>query len=152
MTSVPKRKQFEELPPDELPAELLPPDVLPPEVPPPVDPLALELPTPPVDELTTELSSVLCAELLGGLELLPIELLAEPLALPLPDDPPPVLLMGGSRVELSDELIELEELLELPPVGAWPVAQTGRYRKCCVGVGMAGLSVGWRRGCTSRVC
>lgn len=70
---------------------------------------------------------MLCAELLGGVELLSSVLLAElpGVVLLVLDAGPPPLLVGGSRVELSDEL---DRSLEPPPVGAWPVAQTGRYK------------------------
>ncbi len=143
VTRVPKRKQLdepppeepppEEPPPDDPPPELPPPDepppddpppeLLPPELPPPLDPPPLEPALLPADEPTPELSSVLWAELPGGVELLTAELPGVVL-LVLDPGPPPVL-VGGSSVELSDEL---DNELDPPPVGACPVAQTGRYK------------------------
>jgi len=150
VTRVPKRKQLDEPPPedpppDEPPPELPPPDDPPPEEPPPDDPPP-ELPPPelpppldpppveppplepppedpallPADEPTLELSSVLCAdELLCGVELLSSVLLAELPGVVL------LLLLPLHSVLMIDEL---ERSLEPPPVGAWPVAQTGRYK------------------------
>ena len=119
VTRVPKRKQLDEPPPLDPPPDEPPPLDPPPLEPPPEDPALL-----PADEPTPDLSSVLWAELPGGVELLTPELPGVVLLLLLDAGPPP-LLVGGSRVELNDEL---ERLLEPPPVGAWPVAQTGRYK------------------------
>ena len=137
VTSVPKRKQLDEPPPEEPPPELPPPELPPPEEPPPDDPPP-ELPPPelppplepppeepppeeppplepPPLEPTPELSSVLWAELFGGVELLTAEL-------------PGVVLLVLLPLHSVLTIDELERLLEPPPVGVWPVAQTGRYK------------------------
>jgi len=134
VTRVPKRKQLDEPPPEDPPPELPPPDdpppeLPPPELPPPLDPTP-EVPPPlepppddpallPADEPTPELSSVLWAELPGGVELLSSVLLAEL---------PGVVLLLLLPLHSVLTIDELDRSLEPPPVGAWPVAQTGRYK------------------------
>ena len=66
-----------------------------------------------------ELSSVLWAELFGGVELLSSVLLAEL---------PGVVLLLLLPLHSVLTIDELESVLEPPPSGAWPVAQTGRYK------------------------
>ena len=74
---------------------------------------------PPVLVELNELSRVLFAELFGGVELLSSVLLVELPGVVL------LLLLPLHSVLMIDEL---ESSLEPPPDGAWPVAQTGRYK------------------------
>ena len=88
-----------------------------------MDESALDEPPPPVSVFvlveSKELSRVLLAELFGGVELLSSVLLVELAGAVL-------LLMLPLHSVLGAE--ELESSEEPPPVGAWPVAQTGRYK------------------------